>query len=115
MGFIVSVFLVMVLYVQMALAANVGMTWQSGDEANPQEGFIVYRRSLQGPYDEIGRTGKLETTYVDTTVAIGEVVCYVVRAYATLPDTTEAISGQSNEACAVVLSAPVTLRIDSVN
>lgn len=115
MKHLAKAFLAVLFCASTALAANVGMTWQSGDEANPQEGFIVYRRSLQGPYDEIGRTGKLETAYVDTTVTVGEAVCYVVRAYATLPDATEAVSGQSNEACAIVLSAPVTLRIDTIN
>lgn len=82
---------------------TITLAWDAGGLG--QDGYAMSRKLGQaGVYAEIGRVSTL--TYNDTTAPVGQVVCYQVRAYA-----GNTLSDPSNEVCALVLLAPVNLRV----
>ena len=83
-----------------ALAAQLTLTWT--DNASNESGFRVERRlNPAGSYSEIAIPGPNITSYIDTTVVVGQGYCYRVRAH-----NAAGNSDYTNEACGTVPAVP---------
>src|SRR5262245_54557656 len=78
-----------------ANAARLTLTWT--DNSANESGFAIERRvSPTGSFSEIARVAVGQSTYTDTTLAVGTSYCYRVRAF-----NAVGLSPYTNEACAV--------------
>ena len=60
---------------------SVVLGWDYPAPASPIEGFLVYRRTGAGPWQEVGRVGATLVTFTDGTAPQQTPLCYQVRAY----------------------------------
>src|SRR5215470_8463470 len=70
------------------------LSWEYPAPASPIEGFLVYRRTGAGPWQEVGRVGATQGTFTDVTAPQQTPLCYQVRAY-----HGQEYSPPSNEIC----------------
>jgi hypothetical protein len=75
-------------------STSVTLAWNYSASAPPIEGFLVYRRTGAGPWQEVGRVGATQVTFTDAIAPQQTSLCYQVRAY-----RGQEYSPPSNEIC----------------